>query len=85
MLQRHSIDLAGIREAPHVIFETEDRRTFGSSVASNAFEDARAIVNDVTDHMDRRVFPVDEAAVPPDPVMIVSPRHAPLLFDDEKS
>src|ERR1700722_41111 len=61
----NAVNLGGIDKALHVFAGAEDCRAGGQLVATNAFEDRRAVVNDVRHHVDGRVVPIDELAVMP--------------------
>ena len=58
--------------------ESKDGRSARCLVAANALEDTRAIVHDVTHHMDGRVFPVHELTVAPNTVVVIY-RHCARL------
>ena len=68
-------DAAGIVEAAHMLLEPEHRGTIRRGVAANAFEHARAVVNDVADDMNGRVFPIHELSIAPDSVPHVALIH----------
>ncbi len=74
----HAVDFGGVDEALHVLWEAEDAGAVGLGVAADAFEDGRAVVDDVAHDVDVGFFPGDELAVVPD-IFCAFDGHASLL------
>src|SRR5580693_4696227 len=62
----HAVDVGGIQEALHVLFEAENAGTLLRFVAADAFEDGGAVADHVRENVNFGVVPVDELAVVPD-------------------
>jgi hypothetical protein len=75
ILEGHPVDLAGIRETADVILETKYRWTFRSRITPDSLEHARAVMHHMADDVNGRVLPLYELPIPPDSMMIISPRH----------
>ena len=66
--QGHAVDLGGVEQALHVLLQAEDAGAVGLGVTADAFEDRRAVVNDVGHDVDLGFVPGNEVAVVPDVV-----------------
>jgi hypothetical protein len=64
----HAINLGGIQKPLHVLFQAEDRRPTLRVVASDTFEDARTVVENMRHHMHARVVPLNELAIMPNDI-----------------
>ena len=61
----HAIDFGGIQETLHVFAQAKNRRPAFRRITTNAFENARPIMQNVRHHVHARVIPFDELAVVP--------------------
>ncbi len=64
--QDHSVDLAGVEKALHVLREPEDGGAGGLAIAADAFKHARAVMNHVAHDVYIRLFPGNEVTIAPD-------------------
>src|SRR5579864_406374 len=70
-----AVDLGRVEQPLHVFVGSENGWAAGQFVAANAFEDRRAVMDDVRHHMNGGVVPVDELAIVPDLLGLLN-RHA---------
>src|SRR5579864_1096401 len=70
-----SVDLGGVEQPLHVFVGSENGWAAGQFIAANAFEDRRAVMDDVRHYMNGRIVPVDELPVVPDLLGLLN-RHA---------
>jgi hypothetical protein len=74
----HAVDLRAVVQPAAMFIQPENRRASPGLIAAHAFEDPRAIVDCVREHVDFRVGEIDEPPVHPD-LLDFFERHSGLL------